>query len=55
MIPSPVASAKVAPDGFLRVTLKRSSGSWNESSTVETEMDRTVCPAAKVSVPDSEV
>ena len=51
MVASPVASASVAPDGLLRVTRKRSAGSWKSSSTVGTEILPTVCPAWNVSVP----
>ena len=55
ILPSPVASASVAPDGLLRVTLKRSSGSWNRSSVVGTKILLIVCPALKVSVSDCAV
>ena len=55
IVPSPVSSFSPAPEGLLRVTVKRSSDSCSLSSAVGTEMVCTVCPAVKVSVPDSEV
>ena len=51
MVASPVASASVAPDGLLRVTRKRSAGSWKSSSTVGTEILWIVVPAGNVTVP----
>ena len=50
-VPSPVASASVAPDGLLRVTVNRSSDSCSLSSVVGTEIVSVLSPAVKVSVP----
>ena len=55
MVPSPVSSFSLAPDGLLRVTLKRSSGSCSLSSMVGTEMVIIVSPTVNVSVPDLEL
>ena len=55
IVPSPVASLSVAPDGLLRVTLKCSSDSRSVSSVVGTEIVIIVCRAEKVSVPDRAV
>ena len=55
MVPSPVSSFSPAPAGLLRVTVKRSSDSCSLSSAVGTGIVIIVCPAGKVSVPDSEV
>ena len=52
IVPFPAAMSSVAPDGLLRVRVKRSSDSWKVSSTVGTEMVWTVCPTVNLSVPD---
>ena len=55
MVPSPVSSFSTAPEGLLRLTMKRSSDSRSLSSRVGTPMVCTDCPAGKVSVPEVEV
>ena len=55
MVPSPVSSLRLAPEGLLRLTVKRSSDSCSLSSSVVTEMVWAVSPGVNVSVPESAV
>src|SRR3954468_4601626 len=52
MVPAPVPSAKVAPVGLERTTLKLSLASTAASPIAATVIVFCVSPAAKVSVPD---
>ena len=52
IVPSPMSSFSMAPEGLLKVTMKRSSDSCSLSSSVVTEMVWTDCPGVKVSAPD---
>ena len=55
IIPSPVSSSILAPNGLLRTTVKPSSASGTVSSRVGTKIVRVVSPAAKVSLPEAAV
>ena len=52
IVPFPAAMSSVAPDGLLRVRVKRSSDSWKVSSTVGTRIVFVISPAVNLSVPD---
>jgi hypothetical protein len=54
IVPWPCASAMPAPRGFKRLTKKVSSPSGVSSPLTGTMIVRVVCPAANVSVPETD-